>query len=160
MENGLTLEDSLQVGMMLEENGIDAIELSGGLLNNPNIMQSKIDTQAVEAHFQNEARAFKEKIAVPLILVGGIRSLEVANRLVDEGVAASQPHPPGTEYQISIGLEQWDASFIPVIKIQLFYEGKMANREPSFPLGSEDPQKVTRAISELLEEYAAGTPKE
>jgi 2,4-dienoyl-CoA reductase-like NADH-dependent reductase (Old Yellow Enzyme family) len=227
VENGLTLEDSLQVGMMLEENGIDAIELSGGLLNNPNIMQSKIDTQAVEAHFQNEARAFKEKIAVPLILVGGIRSLEVANRLVDEGVAdyismsrpfirdpdlvnrwkagnlleaeciscnncfeqikqgkgvscvplapepvesffpqisktvpASQPHPPGTEYQISIGLEQWDASFIPVIKIQLFYEGKMANREPSFPLGSEDPQKVTRAISELLEEYAAGTPKE
>jgi 2,4-dienoyl-CoA reductase-like NADH-dependent reductase (Old Yellow Enzyme family) len=62
VDNGLTLEDSLQVGMMLEEEGIDAIELSGGLLNNPNIMQSKIDTEGVEAYFQNEARAFKEKI--------------------------------------------------------------------------------------------------
>ena len=224
VENGLTLEDSLQVGMMLEEEGINAIELSGGLLNNPNIMQSKIDTEAVEAHFQNEAQAFKEKITVPLILVGGIRSLKVAKRLVEEGVAdyismsrpfirdpdiinrwkagdlqvaeciscnncfeqikqgkgvscvpveaapaesffpqvsktvpASPPHPPGTGYQISIGLEQWDASFIPVIKIQLIYEGKMVNCDPSFPLSSEDPQKVTKAISELLEEYAAGT---
>ena len=223
VENGLTLEDSLQAAMMLEEEGIDAIELSGGLLNNPNIMQSKIDTETVEAHFQNEARDFKEKITVPLILVGGIRSLEVAKRLVEEGVAdyismsrpfirnphivnrwkagdlrvaeciscnncfeqikqgkgvscepleaepvesffpqvsktvpASPPHPPGTEYQISIGLEQWEASFIPVIKIQLIYEGKILDRDPSFPLSSEDPHKVARAISELLEEYPAG----
>ena len=51
MENGLTLEDSLRVGMMLAEGGIDAIELSGGLLNNPNIMQSKIDSDAIEAYF-------------------------------------------------------------------------------------------------------------
>ena len=226
VDNGLTLEDSLQVGMMLEEERIDAIELSGGLLNNPNIMQSKIDTEAVEAHFQNEAQAFKDKIAVPLILVGGIRSLKVANRLVAEGVAdyismsrpfirdpdivnrwksgdfqvaeciscnncfeqikqgkgvscvpleaepvesffpqvsktvpASPPHPPETGYQISIGLEQWDASFIPVVKIQMVHEGNILNRGPSFPLGSVDHQNVNKAISELLEEYAAGTTK-
>jgi 2,4-dienoyl-CoA reductase-like NADH-dependent reductase (Old Yellow Enzyme family) len=226
VENGLSLEDSLQVGMMLEEEGIDAIELSGGLLNNPNIMQSKIDTEAAEAHFQNEARAFKKKITVPLILVGGIRSLEVARRLVDEGVAdyismsrpfirdpdlinrwkagdlmaaeciscnncfeqikqgkgvscvplepepvetffpqisktvpASLPHPPGTGYQISIGLEQWDSGFIPVVKIQMVHEEKIMDRGPSFPLGSEDHQKVNKAISELLEEYAAATTK-
>jgi 2,4-dienoyl-CoA reductase-like NADH-dependent reductase (Old Yellow Enzyme family) len=223
VENGLTLQDSLQVGKMLEEEGLDAIELSGGLLNNPNIMQSKIDTQPVEAYFQNEARAFKEKIALPLILVGGIRSFDVAKRLVDEGVAdyismsrpfirdpeliirwkageqleaeciscnncfeqikqgkgvscvpqapepvqsffaqisetvpASPPHPPGTAYQISIGLEQWDSAFIPVIKIQLAREGKIMDRSPSFPLGSEDHQKVHRAIKALLEKHAAG----
>jgi 2,4-dienoyl-CoA reductase-like NADH-dependent reductase (Old Yellow Enzyme family) len=227
VENGLTLEDSLQVGMMLEQEGIDAIELSGGLLNNPNIMQSKIDTEAVEAHFQNEARAFKEKITVPLILVGGIRSLDVAKRLVEEGVAdyismsrpfirdpdlinrwkagdlqvaeciscnncfeqikqgkgvscvpvetdpaesffpqvsktvqASKPHPPDTAYHISIGLEQWESSFIPVAKIQMVHEGKIMDRGPSFPLGSEDHQKVNKAICELLEEYAAGTANE
>jgi hypothetical protein len=33
------------------------------------------------------------------------------------------------------------------------------DRGPSFPLGSEDHQKATKAISELLEEYAAGTTK-
>ena len=225
VDNGLTLEDSLQVGMMLEEEGIDAIELSGGLLNNPNIMQSKIDTEAVEAYFQNEARAFKEKIKVPLILVGGIRSYVVAKELLDQGVAdyismsrpfirdpdlinrwkagdlleaeciscnncfeqikqgkgvscvpvaaepvesffpqisetvpASLPHPPGTGYQISIGLEQWDSSFIPVIKIQMVYEGKTMDRGPSFPLGSEDHQKVNRTIKDLLEQYRADTP--
>ena len=226
VENGLTLEDSLQVGMMLEEEGIDAIELSGGLLNNPNIMQSKIDTDAVEAYFENEARAFKGKITVPLILVGGIRSLAVATRLLEDGVAdyismsrpfirdpdlinrwkagdlleaeciscnncfeqikqgkgvscvpleaepvesffpqisktvpASLPHPPGTGYQVSIGLEQWDASFIPVVKIQIVQDEKIMDRGPSFPLGSEDHLKVSKAISELLEEYAADATK-
>jgi 2,4-dienoyl-CoA reductase-like NADH-dependent reductase (Old Yellow Enzyme family) len=226
VENGLTLEDSLQVGEMLEEEGIDAIELSGGLLNNPNIMQSKIDTEAAEAYFQTEARAFKEKIALPLILVGGIRSFDVANRLVAEGVAdyismsrpfirnpdlinrwragdlmdaeciscnncfeqikqgrgvscvpaaaeplesffpqisetvpASSPHPPGTSYQVSIGLEQWDSRFIPVVKIQMVHEGKISDRGPSFPLGSKDHQKVNRAIKKLLEKYAADTAK-
>ena len=44
VENGLTLEDSVKVAGMLEKAGIDAIELSGGLLNNPNIMRSTIET--------------------------------------------------------------------------------------------------------------------
>jgi 2,4-dienoyl-CoA reductase-like NADH-dependent reductase (Old Yellow Enzyme family) len=224
VDNGLTLEDSLQVGMMLEEEGIDAIELSGGLLNNPNIMQSKIDAEAVEAYFQNEARAFKEKIKAPLILVGGIRSHAIAKELLDQGVAdyismsrpfirdpdlinrwktgdllaaeciscnncfeqikqgkgvsclpveteplesffpqvsetvpASLPHPPGTGYQISIGLEQWGSSFIPVIKIQMVYEGKIVDRGPSFPLGSEDHQKVNKTVADLLEKYGEDT---
>ena len=227
VESGLNLQDSIRVAKWLAEGGMDAIELSGGLLNNPNIMQSKIDTAADEAYFQNEARAFKEKIEVPLILVGGIRSFDVASRLVAEGVAdyismsrpfirepelinrwkagelreaeciscnncfeqikqgkgvscvplapepvesffpqlsktipASLPHPPGTGYQISIGLEQWDASFIPVVKIQMVHDGKIMDRAPSFPLGSEDHRTVNKAISELLREYAAGTTKE
>ena len=36
---------------------------------------------------QNDARAFKEKIRVPLILVGGNRSFQVAERLINEGIA-------------------------------------------------------------------------
>ncbi len=38
VENGLTLEDSLEVGVILKKAGIDAIELSGGpsgLIRNP-----------------------------------------------------------------------------------------------------------------------------
>lgn len=223
VENGLKLQESIQVAMMLAEGGINAIELSGGLLNNPNIMQRKIDTVATGAYFETEARAFKEKIDVPLILVGGIRSYELAERLIDEGVAdyismsrpfirnpglinrwkagdlleaeciscnncfeqikqgkgvscvpltpepvetffpqisktvpASLPHPQGTAYRISIGLEQWDTQFIPVVKIQMVYAGKLIDRGPSFPLGSEDQQKVGAAISKLLEEYGTG----
>ncbi|MBF0509916.1 MAG: NADH:flavin oxidoreductase, partial [Deltaproteobacteria bacterium] len=40
-----------------------------------------------EAYFGTDARAFKQRINVPLILVGGIRSFQVAERLVSDGVA-------------------------------------------------------------------------
>jgi 2,4-dienoyl-CoA reductase-like NADH-dependent reductase (Old Yellow Enzyme family) len=46
-----------------------------------------IKSEDKEAYFQNEARAFKQKIDVPLIVVGGMRSFTVAERLVNEGIA-------------------------------------------------------------------------
>ncbi len=87
VDDGLKLEESIQVGRMLQEEGIDAIELSGGLLNNPNLMKEGIRSEEEEAYFREEARAFKKEIRVPLILVGGIRSYGVAERLVNEGTA-------------------------------------------------------------------------
>jgi 2,4-dienoyl-CoA reductase-like NADH-dependent reductase (Old Yellow Enzyme family) len=89
IDNGLQPEDSLQAGKLLVENGIDAIELSGGVLISPKLSPSSmgIKSEEKEAYFQNEARAFKEEIKVPLILVGGNRSFQVAERLVNEGTA-------------------------------------------------------------------------
>ena len=87
VDNGLRLEEAVEVGMMLEERGLDAIELSGGLLNNPNALREKIESEKNEAYFRNEARAFKEKVRIPLILVGGIRSYTIARQLVEEGAA-------------------------------------------------------------------------
>ena len=89
IENGLTLEDSLRVGPMLTENGIDAIELSGGVLIGGKLspVRMGIKTEDKEAYFQQEAIAFKKKVDVPLILVGGNRSFQVAERLIDKGVA-------------------------------------------------------------------------
>jgi 2,4-dienoyl-CoA reductase-like NADH-dependent reductase (Old Yellow Enzyme family) len=46
-----------------------------------------INSQEKEAYFREEARSFKKQISVPLILVGGLRSLEVAERIVEEGIA-------------------------------------------------------------------------
>jgi 2,4-dienoyl-CoA reductase-like NADH-dependent reductase (Old Yellow Enzyme family) len=45
-----------------------------------------ISTQAKEAYHQEEAKAFKQRLKIPLILVGGIRSLPVAERLATEGI--------------------------------------------------------------------------
>jgi 2,4-dienoyl-CoA reductase-like NADH-dependent reductase (Old Yellow Enzyme family) len=89
IENGLTLEDSLQAGAMLVENGIDAIELSGGVLVGGKLSPSRmgIKTEDKEAYFQHDAAAFKKQVDVPLILVGGNRSFQVAERLVDDGIA-------------------------------------------------------------------------
>ena len=58
VENGLSLQEAIQVGLMLEERGVDAIELSGGLLNNPNVLRTHINSNTDEAYLQNEARAF------------------------------------------------------------------------------------------------------
>ena len=220
VDNGLTLADSIKVAGMLETAGIDAIELSGGLLNNPNIIQSRVDSEDPQGYFVTEARVFREKIHVPLILVGGIRSYEVARELVEEEavdyismsrpfirepglikrwqagdrreaaciscdncfepikkgegvscqplepeaaetffpqlseiVPASSPHPPGTSYKISIGIEDWGSNYVPVIKVQMLLNGQVSERSPSFPLGTQDHQKVAQVISDLLEKH-------
>lgn len=79
-DGGLTLSESLPVGAMLEEEGTDAIELSGG-----DPCRRRVTSEQKEAYFREEARAFKETLRVPLILVGGIRTFHLAERLVKEG---------------------------------------------------------------------------
>lgn len=87
-ENGLTPEDSLQVASLMAKAGIDAIELSGGLIMGGRLSPSRpeINSEDKEAYFREDAYAFKRQIDIPLILVGGIRSFEVAERLLEDGV--------------------------------------------------------------------------
>lgn len=68
---------------------MDAIELSGGLLTGGKLSPSRpnINKPEKEAYFQEAAKAFKKALDVPLILVGGIRSPEVAERLLADGTA-------------------------------------------------------------------------
>ncbi len=89
VENGLSVEDSFQVGRALADAGLDAIELSGGLLSGGKMSPSRfgIKTEEEEAYFRAEARYFKKSISIPLILVGGMRSFKVAGDLVEDGVA-------------------------------------------------------------------------
>lgn len=88
-DSGLELPDSLQAAEILVENGIDAIEISGGLLVNDRLIPSRkgINSEKEEAYFETEAKAFKAGLNVPLILVGGNRSYEVADRITSEGTA-------------------------------------------------------------------------
>jgi 2,4-dienoyl-CoA reductase-like NADH-dependent reductase (Old Yellow Enzyme family) len=89
IENGLKLEESLRVGQLLTDAGLDGIELSGGLLASGKSSFSRlgIKSKEQEAYFKDGARFFKNEIAVPLILVGGIRSFEVAERTIEDGLA-------------------------------------------------------------------------
>lgn len=89
VDNGLTVEDSIQVGRTLADLGLDAIELTGGLLTSSTLSPSRfaIKTEEDEAYFKEEARQFKSALSIPLILVGGMRSFQVAERLVEAGVA-------------------------------------------------------------------------
>lgn len=87
VERGLTIEESVQVGKWLEERGIDALEVSGGLLNIANLLDKKPDSDQEEGAFKEDSQAFKQSVGIPVILVGGIRSLAGAKKLVDEGKA-------------------------------------------------------------------------
>jgi 2,4-dienoyl-CoA reductase-like NADH-dependent reductase (Old Yellow Enzyme family) len=88
-EGGLTETDSLEAARLMVKAGLDAIELSGGLLTGGKLSPSRptINDNKKEAYFKDAARDFKKTLDVPLLLVGGIRSLEVAERLLEEGTA-------------------------------------------------------------------------
>ncbi len=89
LEGGLTREDSQKAALLIAAAGADAIELSGGTLLSGRLSPSRtrIDTVDQEAYFREAAKALKAKLKIPLILVGGIRSFEVAEGLVRGGVA-------------------------------------------------------------------------
>lgn len=73
---------------------------------------------------------------------------------VVEFVPASSPHPPHTQYKVCIGMEEWNATFVPVIKVQMVYEGVVAGRRsPSYPLNSDDHSRVNDAILRLLAQH-------
>ncbi|MGE7613498.1 hypothetical protein [Paenibacillus sp. NPDC101420] len=65
--------------------------------------------------------------------------------------ASTPPHPPNTQYKVSIGNEIWGDKENPVIKVQMVYDGEIAGRRsPSYPLGTDDFQRVTIAVEKLL----------
>lgn len=88
VEGGLNTADALQAGELLAEAGLDALEISGGVLTGGRMSPSRmVKNEEQEAYFKNEARAFRKKLRIPLVLVGGMRSFETAEKLLDDGTA-------------------------------------------------------------------------
>jgi len=91
VENGLTSDESLEVCSMLEKAGVDAIELSGGTVYASGkfscMRTGGSKSKEKESYYREVAARYKQKINIPLLLVGGIRSIETAERIVHNGVA-------------------------------------------------------------------------
>lgn len=88
--HGLCVDDMLYVASMLESEGIDAIELSGGTSFSGDytpIRKGKLESQDKEVYYREAAKRYKSRLSLPLILVGGIRSFSVAKELVEQGQA-------------------------------------------------------------------------
>ncbi len=99
VDDGLTVDEMLYVAAQLERGGIDAIEMSGGTVYASGaysaIRTGAFDTPEKEVFYREAAARYKEKIGVPLMLVGGIRSFEVAEKLVDRRIGGLYfPKPP------------------------------------------------------------------
>ena len=90
LKNGFTLEEMIEVAQMLEEHGMDAIEMSGGTFESGKLIPSRVGTSKSterEVYYRKAAEAFKKKIKIPLILVGGFLSFDIAEEAVASGLA-------------------------------------------------------------------------
>lgn len=88
VEGGLTLDESVKVAAALAEMGLDAVEVSGGITGGA-IQNSRAAIREVtdEAYFRHFARAVRGFTPLPLMLVGGFRSRQVMDDILDTGDA-------------------------------------------------------------------------
>jgi 2,4-dienoyl-CoA reductase-like NADH-dependent reductase (Old Yellow Enzyme family) len=91
VDNGLTAPDSTAVAVMLEAASVDGVELSGGCRPAGEAFmparKGRIKTPDQEAYYRKSAAQMKSRLSIPLMLVGGIRSFEVAQELLQSGAA-------------------------------------------------------------------------
>jgi 2,4-dienoyl-CoA reductase-like NADH-dependent reductase (Old Yellow Enzyme family) len=91
VDGGLNADDAVEIAATLDSAGVDAVEFSGDTIYFSGKLSpsrtGKLNSQDEEVYYRTEAMKYKEKVRAPLMLVGGIRSFEVAERLVNEGHA-------------------------------------------------------------------------
>lgn len=81
----------------------------------------------------------------------------VFDPLVWGTVDASKTHGDEVEYFVAIGKEHWGKRETIVLKIQMSYGGKRSGRKaPSFPIDSDDWNRVINMMQKVKDEYAAG----
>jgi len=90
LEGGITVDEIIKVCHMLEERGIDVIEMSGGTFESGKLIPSRAGTSKLEereAYYRKAAEVFKQEIEIPLIMVGGFLSFNIAEEIISSGLA-------------------------------------------------------------------------
>jgi 2,4-dienoyl-CoA reductase-like NADH-dependent reductase (Old Yellow Enzyme family) len=90
IEGGLILEESIRIAKKLENLGIDAIEVSGGIVESKpeeRPVRATIDSKEKEAYFREFSREFKKNLNIPIMVVGGIRSRTTAEDILEKNDA-------------------------------------------------------------------------
>ena len=91
IDNGFTLDEFVPYCLMLESEGIDAIEVSGGThFSAPKFFCSRPEgtvPKEQEIYFKEAAERYRRAAKTPLVLVGGVRTLRIAEHVVESGLA-------------------------------------------------------------------------
>lgn len=96
-KGGFGADESEIVATMLQDAGVDLLEISGGSYESPamvgemgggkNVVAPKrASTLAREAYFLEFARTLRRKLTMPIMLTGGLRSRSGMQEALDEGV--------------------------------------------------------------------------
>lgn len=86
-DGGLELEASLGVVEALESWGVDAVEISGGLSDGRTFNIRPVRGEADEAYFRPFAHRARRRTALPILLVGGLRTRSLMEEVLDSGDA-------------------------------------------------------------------------
>lgn len=97
-KGGFSFDDCLRVVAMLEAEGIDLLEISGGNYEQPRMLgfdgleplfedNVRESTRAREAYFMGYAEEVIKTAKMPLMVTGGFRTRNAMEAAVDEGVA-------------------------------------------------------------------------
>jgi len=89
MPGGFSHEEACEVARMLEAEGIDAIEVSGGTAASRDKVpaRTKIDAPGKEAYHRAQARGIKSRVRIPVGLVGGLRTPDLMEEILQAGDA-------------------------------------------------------------------------
>ncbi|BBA71752.1 NADH:flavin oxidoreductase [Geobacter sulfurreducens] len=97
LAGGFDLDEAVQVARMLDEEGIDAIEVSGGTPASGarTAVRQGIETREQEAYNLPSAYRIKNAVSCPVMVVGGFRSFELVEGVIRreeaDYVALSRP---------------------------------------------------------------------
>lgn len=84
-EGGITPGEALDAVRILADRGLDAVEVSGGMAGSSHYRPSRkgLKEASEEAYFRSASALFKEQLDIPVILVGGIKSYEIAQDILE-----------------------------------------------------------------------------
>ncbi len=81
MDGGSTIEDCVYAAKVFERAGVDLIDLSGGMC------RFILEGRDEPGYFQDMTSAVKAAVSVPVILTGGVKTLDEAEDLLQKGAA-------------------------------------------------------------------------
>lgn len=81
-ENGLKLEDTIQVAQALEKAGVDVLHISSGVGG----WRGPSNRSGIEGYLVAEAAVIQSKVSIPVIGVGGIQTAEYIDNAIGAGV--------------------------------------------------------------------------
>jgi 2,4-dienoyl-CoA reductase-like NADH-dependent reductase (Old Yellow Enzyme family) len=95
-QGGMTIEDAVDVAKVMAQNGICAIETSGGSSGvDMTPLGHSDNSKWTEGYFLDYAAAIKAEVTVPIILVGGLRDINMMEDVIAQGkadlIAMSRP---------------------------------------------------------------------
>ena len=83
-EGGVSLEEGVETARQMVENGLDAVEVSAGIGTGVNTIGPEEPEKAL---FREESAAVKRAVGVPVAEVGGIRTISLADEIIQSGDA-------------------------------------------------------------------------